>query len=71
MAIINDILDFSKVEAGRLELEILDFDLRGLLDDLATMSRCGRIGRGWSSSAPRRRMCRVAYKETPVACVRC
>jgi PAS domain S-box-containing protein len=32
MAIINDVLDFSKVEAGRLELEILDFDLRGLLD---------------------------------------
>ena len=37
MAIINDILDFSKVEAGRLELEILDFDLRGLLDDFAAM----------------------------------
>ena len=34
LAIINDILDFSKVEAGKLQLEILDFNLRGLFDDL-------------------------------------
>ncbi|MDN4501009.1 response regulator [Alteromonadaceae bacterium BrNp21-10] len=27
LAIINDILDFSKVEAGKLELDIIDFDL--------------------------------------------
>ncbi len=28
LAIINDILDFSKIEAGKLNLEMLDFDLR-------------------------------------------
>jgi signal transduction histidine kinase/DNA-binding response OmpR family regulator len=28
LRIINDILDFSKIEAGRLDLEIIDFDLR-------------------------------------------
>lgn len=28
LAILNDILDFSKVEAGKLELEFVDFDLR-------------------------------------------
>jgi len=33
--IINDILDFSKVEAGRLELEALEFDLSVLLEDFA------------------------------------
>lgn len=33
LALINDILDFSKVEAGKLELEILDFHLRSTLDD--------------------------------------
>ena len=32
--IINDILDFSKVEAGKLELETVDFDLSALMEDL-------------------------------------
>jgi len=31
--LINDILDFSKIEAGKLDLEILDFDLRTTLED--------------------------------------
>ncbi|MCP4218695.1 MAG: response regulator [bacterium] len=34
LTIINDILDFSKVEARKLELETLDFDLRTTLDNL-------------------------------------
>ena len=38
LGIINDILDFSKIEAGKLEFETLDFDLRSLLDDFASMS---------------------------------
>ena len=33
--IINDILDFSKVEAGKLELEILDFNLADCLENFA------------------------------------
>ncbi len=37
LSLINDILDFSKIEAGKLELEILDFDLRSLLDDVSEM----------------------------------
>ena len=35
LTLINDILDFSKVEAGKLELEDLDFDLRQHLGDFA------------------------------------
>ncbi len=35
LALINDILDFSKVEAGKLELEELDFDLRSQLGEFA------------------------------------
>ena len=31
--IINDILDFSKIEAGKLDMEIIDFDLRMTVED--------------------------------------
>ncbi|RDH85307.1 MAG: histidine kinase [endosymbiont of Galathealinum brachiosum] len=35
LALINDILDFSKIEADKLDLEIIDFNLRGMLGDFA------------------------------------
>ena len=33
LTIINDILDFSKIEAGKLDLEVIDFDLRTALEE--------------------------------------
>lgn len=37
LSIINDILDFSKIEAGKLDLEIIDFDLRTTLEGISDM----------------------------------
>ena len=37
LRVINDILDFSKIEAGKMELEVLDFDLRLTLEDTLDM----------------------------------
>ncbi len=37
LAIINDILDFSKIETGRLELEMIPFNLRVLIEDVAEL----------------------------------
>ncbi len=33
LSLINDILDFSKFEAGKVELEIIDFDLQAVVDE--------------------------------------
>jgi signal transduction histidine kinase/CheY-like chemotaxis protein len=37
LEIINDILDFSKIEAGKLRLEVMDFGLRAVLDEVADL----------------------------------
>jgi PAS domain S-box-containing protein len=37
LGLINDILDFSKIEAGKMELELLDFDLRNALEEMVSL----------------------------------
>jgi two-component system, sensor histidine kinase and response regulator len=37
LAIINDILDFTKIESGKIELENLEFDLRGVIESAAEL----------------------------------
>ncbi len=46
LSLINDILDLSKIEAGRMELELSDFDLPTALDNALTLvrERAGRRG---------------------------
>jgi len=37
LAIINDILDFSKIESGKLDIEIIDFDLRVAVNEVVDL----------------------------------
>ncbi|RMG44214.1 MAG: response regulator [Acidobacteria bacterium] len=37
LTIINDLLDFSKLEAGRVELERIDFDVRGAVENVCAL----------------------------------
>ena len=37
LGVINDILDFSKIEAGKLDIEIINFDLRTMVDDVISV----------------------------------
>ena len=46
MAVIEDILDFSKIEAGKLELEDEPFELRTVVEDVASMVAVGQPSRG-------------------------
>jgi two-component system sensor histidine kinase/response regulator len=39
VGIINDVLDFSKIEEGKLEMEIVDFQLHDVLENLCDMFR--------------------------------
>ncbi len=46
LTIINEILDFSKVEAGRLELETIDFEPRTLVEEVADLLAEGAHAKG-------------------------
>ncbi len=46
LSVINDILDFSRIEAGKMELEIANFDLRNTLEDITGLMRPGAREKG-------------------------
>ena len=46
LRILNDILDLSKIEAGRLELERLPFDLRRVVSDVGELYTADAVAKG-------------------------
>jgi len=46
LRIVNDILDFSKIEAGHVELNLFDFNLKNMLDDLYAVLAIQAKGKG-------------------------
>ena len=46
LSLINDILDLSKIEAGRMELELSDFDLPSTIEGTLTLVRERAVRRG-------------------------
>jgi two-component system, sensor histidine kinase and response regulator len=44
--VLNDILDFSKIEAGQLQLEMVDFDIHGLVEGVAQTSAARAESKG-------------------------
>ncbi|WP_341704178.1 PAS-domain containing protein [Ferrovibrio sp.] len=51
LALINDILDFSKLEAGRITLEDIDFDLPHLVESIISMMNPRAVMKGLRLSA--------------------
>jgi two-component system, sensor histidine kinase and response regulator len=37
LTVINDVLDFSKIEAGKMDIDVIDMDLRATVEDIASM----------------------------------
>ncbi len=46
LTVINDILDFSRIEAGKLELETIEFDLAQLMEDIADIFSLSAFQKG-------------------------
>ena len=63
LGIINDILDFSKMEAGKLAIESLPFDLNSVVHDVADILKPKAAEHG-GSAVPETAQFMVAFLRT-------
>jgi|GEM_PF-15459 len=66
MLIVNDILDLSKLEAGKVQLEILDFDLKTCLQEVVGLLFAQASAKGLALSASVPSDIPIALKGDPV-----
>ena len=72
LAIINDILDVSKIEAGRLALDRVPFQLRDTVEDAVKLLAPRADGKGPRAGVPdSRRTCPTRWSATRAGCGRC
>jgi PAS domain S-box-containing protein/hemerythrin-like metal-binding protein len=71
LSLINDILELSKIEADRLPLNPLDFNLHALLDDLATMFALRAHAKGLDLDWRSTHTCPRWSTATRASCARC
>ena len=71
LEIINDILDFSKIEAGKLRLEVMDFGLRTVLDEVADLLGAKAREKGLEISVQVDPDAPCSSGATPAGCGRC
>jgi two-component system sensor histidine kinase/response regulator len=70
LIVINDILDFSKIEAGKLDLEIIDFDLREVIDNTMDLLAAQAHSKGLELAAFIRPKSRSVCAAIRAACAR-
>ena len=58
LTVINDILDYSKIEAGKIELEVIDFNLRNCAEEALKTFASPPMKRVWNFFATSRPRCR-------------
>jgi two-component system sensor histidine kinase/response regulator len=65
LIVINDILDFSKIEAGKLDLEIIDFELREVIDNTMDLLAAQAHSKGLELAALIRPECPLELRGDP------
>ena len=65
LTIINDILDLSKVEAGKLEIEVVEFSLRTVIDEVVDLLASSAKSKGLELVAVTAEQCASHGKRRP------